>query len=151
MYMKKVLIPLFTVLMVLTLASCEPAEQITYDNSLRLASISEDVVKILARDVFATLPSSKPKFNKTIRRISRELSGVRIGLALGSGGAVGLAHIGVLKELEKEKIPVDIISGCSIGAIISALWASGISAYEIEKIISSFDSKLRTLFLVDPT
>ncbi len=47
----------------------------------------------------------------------------KIGLALGSGGANGLAHIGVLKILEKNHIPVDFIAGSSIGALIGALYA----------------------------
>jgi len=48
---------------------------------------------------------------------------VKIGLALGGGGARGLAHIGVLEVLEKEKIPIDFISGTSMGAVVGALYA----------------------------
>jgi NTE family protein len=47
----------------------------------------------------------------------------KIGVALAGGGAKGLAHIGFLEILEKNKIPVDIISGTSIGAIIGASYA----------------------------
>jgi NTE family protein len=49
----------------------------------------------------------------------------KVGLVLGSGGLRGLAHVGVLKVLEKENIPVDYIAGCSIGALIGALYCSG--------------------------
>ncbi len=63
----------------------------------------------------------------------------KIGLALGSGGARGYAHIGVLKALEEKNIKIDYISGSSIGAIIGALYASGLSAAEIEKYAKSFD------------
>ena len=59
--------------------------------------------------------------------------GNRIGLALGGGGARGLAHIGVLKVLEEEQIPVGIIAGTSMGALIGAAYASGLSAVELEK------------------
>lgn len=55
-----------------------------------------------------------------------------IGLALGGGGARGLAHIGVLKVLEHEHIPVDVIAGTSMGGIIGAMAAGGMSAVEIE-------------------
>ena len=48
----------------------------------------------------------------------------KIGLALGSGAARGLAHIGVLKVLEEYKIPIDFISGTSIGSIIAAPFAA---------------------------
>lgn len=50
-------------------------------------------------------------------------SKLKIGLALGGGGARGLAHIGVLQILEKEKIPIDFIAGTSIGSIVGAVYA----------------------------
>jgi len=57
----------------------------------------------------------------------------RIGLALGGGGARGLAHIGVLRVLEEEKIPIHLIAGTSIGALVGGAYASGISAGELQK------------------
>jgi NTE family protein len=57
-----------------------------------------------------------------------------IGVALGGGFARGLAHIGVLKVLEQENIPIDFIAGTSVGAVIGAAYASGISAKELEEI-----------------
>ncbi len=111
----------------------------------------EEKVKALSKEVFATLPGRGAVYKKAVRRIAREVSGVRVGLALGAGGAMGLAHIGVLKVLEKEKVPVDIVAGCSIGAFIAALWAAGSSAAEIEKLVCGFDTRLKTLFLLDPT
>lgn len=58
-----------------------------------------------------------------------------LGLALGGGGLKGLAHIGVLEIIEDEQIPVSIISGSSAGSIFAALYASGMSAYEMEKLV----------------
>lgn len=46
-----------------------------------------------------------------------------VGLALGGGGARGLVHLGVIKVLEEENIPIDIICGTSMGAIIGAIYA----------------------------
>ena len=57
------------------------------------------------------------------RRVAREIGGVRIGLALGGGGARGWAHLGVLEALEKEHIPIDMIAGTSIGALVGATYA----------------------------
>ena len=57
----------------------------------------------------------------------------RIGLALGGGGARGLAHIGVLRVLESAKIPIDLIVGTSIGALVGGAYASGISPEELRK------------------
>jgi NTE family protein len=57
----------------------------------------------------------------------------RIGLALGGGGARGLAHIGVLGVLEREKVPIDLIVGTSIGALVGGAYASGITSDELKK------------------
>jgi len=57
----------------------------------------------------------------------------RVGLALGGGGARGLAHIGVLRVLEKEEIPIDLIVGTRIGALVGGTYASGSSSDELQK------------------
>lgn len=57
----------------------------------------------------------------------------QIGLVLSGGGARGLAHVGVLKVLEREHIPADMIAGTSMGAIIGGLFASGMSARDLER------------------
>jgi NTE family protein len=61
----------------------------------------------------------------------------RIGLALGGGFARGIAHIGVLRTLEKNNIPISAITGVSSGAIVAAAFASGASAADIEKVALS--------------
>jgi len=58
----------------------------------------------------------------------------KLGVVLGAGSAYGFAHIGVLKVLEKNNIKISYISGTSIGAVIGALYASGISAIQLENI-----------------
>src|SRR5215471_5465857 len=58
----------------------------------------------------------------------------KIGVALGGGFARGLAHIGVLKVLEEENIPIDFIAGTSVGSVIGAAYASGICGKEMEEI-----------------
>ena len=63
----------------------------------------------------------------------------RVGLVLSGGGARGAAHIGVLKVLEEQHVPVDAIAGSSMGAVVGSLYASGLSAAEIERIIGSVD------------
>ena len=57
----------------------------------------------------------------------------QIGLALGGGGARGIAHIGVLKVLEQEKIPIDLIVGTSIGALFGAAYALNPDALALEE------------------
>jgi NTE family protein len=70
----------------------------------------------------------------------------KIGLALGSGVARGLAHIGVLEVLDREEIPVDIIAGTSIGALVGALYAEGKAISEIIEIAEKAGSKRLNLF-----
>ncbi len=60
-----------------------------------------------------------------------------IGVALGGGFARGMAHIGVLKVLEEEGIPVRIVAGTSVGALIGAAYCSGLSIEELEKVAHS--------------
>jgi len=89
------------------------------------------------------------KIVRSVRALGRELSRhtvadrpinapnpPKVGLALGGGFARGLAHIGVLKVLEEENIPIDFIAGTSVGSVIGAAYASGISARELEEIAS---------------
>lgn len=61
----------------------------------------------------------------------------RTCLVLGGGGARGAAHIGVLKVLDQLHVPIDAIAGTSMGAVVGGLYASGMTAAEIEKLISS--------------
>jgi len=119
----------------------------------------EDVVtlgkrtEILKHEVWANLPFISGKgtlepeqmllsiddpaseYARAIRRISRQIGQVMVGLALGCGAASGLAHVGILKVLERENIPIDIVSGSSIGAMVGAFWAAGLSAQEIEEAV----------------
>ena len=68
----------------------------------------------------------------------------KIGLALGSGAWMGLAHIGVIKSLVEHQIPIDYISGSSVGSIVGGLYAVNQDIKEVEKIINSL--KYKTVF-----
>jgi len=57
-----------------------------------------------------------------------------VGLALGGGMARGCSHVGVLREFEKNQIPIDLIAGTSVGALIGGAYASGLSPDEVEKL-----------------
>jgi len=61
----------------------------------------------------------------------------RVGLVLSGGGAKGLAHVGVLKQLEANGIPIDYIVGNSMGAVVGAMYAAGYSPRDIEQIVLS--------------
>ena len=59
----------------------------------------------------------------------------KLGLALGSGGARGVAHAGLLKALEDAGIKPDFIAGCSMGAVVGGVYASGVGAEEMYGIV----------------
>jgi NTE family protein len=75
----------------------------------------------------------------------------KIGLALGSGGARGLAHIGVIKILEKNNIPIDFIAGSSIGALIGGLYAATKNIKKIEEIFLANNKQQLLKLAFDPT
>jgi NTE family protein len=63
----------------------------------------------------------------------------RVGVALSGGGARGIAHVGVLRALEELRVPVDVIGGTSMGAIVAGLYASGLGPNEIEAALAEVD------------
>ena len=60
-----------------------------------------------------------------------------VGLVLSGGGAKGCTHVGVIKALEEHNIPIDYVTGTSIGSIIGALYSMGYTPEEMESLISS--------------
>jgi NTE family protein len=75
--------------------------------------------------------------------------GLKIGVALGGGGARGLAHIGVLKVLEREGMPINYVAGTSMGGLLGALYAKGMTAGEIEKEALELSKIPRLVRLID--
>ena len=65
----------------------------------------------------------------------------RIGLVLGGGGARGLSHIGVIKVLEELRVPIDYVAGTSMGSIVGGLYATGMTATELEEVVGTIDWK----------
>jgi NTE family protein len=66
---------------------------------------------------------------------------LKIGLALGGGSARGFAHVGVLKVLEEAGIKVDYLSGCSMGALVGAFYASGARIQLLERFTRAIDRR----------
>lgn len=74
----------------------------------------------------------------------------KVGLVLSGGGARGFAHIGVIKALEENNIPIDYITGTSMGAIVGGLYAAGYSPEEMEMLFKSEDFKLWSKGIIPP-
>ena len=134
-------------------------------NEYRQSKLSESKQRdILDSRIFANLPRIESdstdrlvleyqdcEYARAVRRISRQVSDSLVGLVLGVGVGYGFCHIGVLKVIEEEKIPIDIISGASIGAVIASLWAAGKTSLEILQIAQEFERPKYMWNLLDLT
>jgi NTE family protein len=97
-------------------------------------------------------PASQPTgtFDADLRRLSREISGRLVGLALSSGAAKGYAHIGVIQVLEENGIEVDVVAGSSMGSYIGSLWAYGFSGAQMENLAREMEGRWSLWSLIDP-
>jgi len=113
--------------------------------------LREDLTQSMDTDNFNFLMcNDQSVYAKTIRRIAREIGGVLVGLVLGGGAALGVAHVGVIRVLEEEGIPIDIVVGSSMGALVGGFWASGMTIDELEGAAREFEKKRFLVKLFDP-
>lgn len=74
---------------------------------------------------------------------------IKIGLALGSGGAKGFAHLGALKAFEENGIEFDIVAGTSIGSVVGAFYSAGYSSTDIMELLKRIDyNEIKNLFMI---
>jgi NTE family protein len=90
--------------------------------------------------------SGKPataQFVRTVDSIARSILNLQVGLALGGGAAWGWAHIGMLEQLEKAGLPIDVVSGCSMGSVVGALFCSGLLVPELLEVADYWRTRTR--------
>ncbi|HKC01488.1 MAG TPA: patatin-like phospholipase family protein, partial [Terriglobales bacterium] len=101
---------------------------------MKLRSLSVCVIllsSLWAQDTPGSVPQPPAKAEAAASGSQRP----RIGLVLEGGGALGLAHVGVIRWLEENRIPVDVIAGTSMGALVGGIYASGESPDQIAALI----------------
>ena len=127
-------------------------ELVNYDIYITLPHIENAQlnVAVVSKGLTVITPDPASEYAKTIVRIARKTSGVLVGLVLGGGAALGMAHIGVIRVLEREGIPIDIVVGSSMGALIGSIWSVGKTAEELEFIAREFQKTSGLFKLVDP-
>jgi NTE family protein len=118
-------------------------------NSLRslplATALSLFAVAAAAQTVPASAPVSSPTpvaataIVKPAPSVFNTTGRPRIGLVLSGGGAKGFAHIGVIEELERRHIPIDVISGTSMGAVVGSMYAIGNNADELKAVARDID------------
>ena len=109
-------------------------------DSRRVAFVQDERTQAraaLSANKIVALPADAAGRARALARLARYLTRRSVGVALGSGAAWGLAHIGVLEVLEREHIPVDVIAGASMGAIVGAHYALGFSPARLAEIATS--------------
>ena len=89
-------------------------------------------------------------FCADVRRLAREIGSCLVGLALSSGAAKGLSHIGVIQVLEENGIDVDVVAGASMGAYVGAAWAFGLNGQQLEELAREMESPWAFWSLIDP-
>lgn len=83
--------------------------------------------------------------------MNKKFNRKKVGLALGNGGARGLAHIGVIKSLVKNNIPIDLIAGTSVGALIGGMYVTLGDIWKVEKIWQEMNYKDFLKLFTDPS
>jgi NTE family protein len=86
-----------------------------------------------------------------VYRLARKILGATVGIALGGGAAFGIAHIGVLKVLEENGIPIDLVAGCSQGSIIAVGYAAGVTTADMVEIALRLGKRKNSFLAVDLT
>ena len=86
-----------------------------------------------------------------MHRLARKVLGATVGIALGGGAAFGVSHLGVLKVLDQNNIPVDLIAGCSQGSIIGVGYAAGLPVEEMISIARKLGHKRNFFIAMDFT
>jgi len=110
---------------------------------VRLLPIGLSLVQQMTREkAFLADAAHYLPLRRAVDGLARQIAGIEVGLALGAGAAKGFAHIGVLRVLEESGVPIDYLAGCSIGAIVGALYAGGTSLRAIERQLQGADRKV---------
>ncbi len=79
-----------------------------------------------------------PEFSRTVSSIARHVIDLQAGIAFGGGAAWGFCHVGVLEVLLKSKLPIDVVTGCSMGSIIGTAYCTGITIERAAALIKLF-------------
>jgi NTE family protein len=88
---------------------------------------------------------------RVVHRLTRKLMGVTVGIALGGGGAFGIAHVGVLAALAEGSVPIDLVAGTSMGSIVALGYATGLQPPAMVEIARRIGNVRTALSVIDPS
>ena len=93
---------------------------------------------------------SRRPSSRVVHRLARKILGCTVGVALGGGAAFGIAHVGVLRELEEAGIPIDLVAGTSMGSIVALAYAAGVTPREMSETAQRIGNVRTTISALDP-
>jgi NTE family protein len=96
-----------------------------------------------AENAHASQRPVSARFRRTVDSVARGIAQLQVGVALGGGGAWAWSHIGVLRVLERAGVPVDVVSGCSMGSYVAALFAIGCDISALEQAAREWHRRFR--------
>lgn len=120
-------------------------------NSRRIDSQLVDLSGRINAPVWGILRLSNPAaLDHHIRYVAHTIGRCRTGLALSSGAAKGLAHIGVIQVLEENGIEIDVVAGTSMGAYVGACWCFGHNGGQLQQLAGQVSDRWGVFKLTDP-
>lgn len=131
-----------------------PARRLGIAIKERVQTLQAEIQKYTSRKVrHSPFYSPEASFKGDFHRLARKLCGKSVGLVLGGGGARGISHIGVIMAMEEAGIPIDIIGGTSIGALVGALYARHADVVPIFGLAKKFSGRMASMwrFAIDLT
>jgi lysophospholipid hydrolase len=113
----------------------------------RVQVLQAEIQKYTSRKVHhSTFYSPDAPFKGDFHRLARRLCGKSVGLVLGGGGARGIAHVGIIRAMQEEGIPIDMVGGTSIGAFIGALYARHADVVPIVNAAKKFAGRMASMW-----
>ncbi len=89
--------------------------------------------------------------SRVLGRLTRKILGASVGIALGGGGAFGIAHVGVLSALTQRGVPIDYVAGTSMGSIVAIGYAAGLEPSAMNEIAGRIGNVRTALSAIDPS
>ncbi|KAK6532355.1 Neuropathy target esterase [Arthrobotrys megalospora] len=126
----------------------EPVQPKQFGSAIRKrVKILHDEISIyISKRTRQTVYPSEAPFKGDFHRLARRLCGKSVGLVLGGGGARGIAHVGVIRALEEEGIPIDLVGGTSIGSFVGALYARDADIVPVYGWVKKFAGRMASLW-----
>ncbi|KAJ6262934.1 hypothetical protein Dda_1492 [Drechslerella dactyloides] len=134
--------------MAVPLTNVEPVQPKRFGSEIRkrAKALQDEISIYISRRTRRHVYPAEVPFKGDFHRLARRLCGKSVGLVLGGGGARGIAHVGVIRALEEEGIPIDLVGGTSIGSFVGALYARDADIVPVYGWAKKFSGRMASLW-----